>query len=178
MAEREGSGEPLGVSSQGNNPLSRKLNKILESRLDNDKVWSKCSIIRKMLSVHNVVSELWKLILTAPGMTSVHQVHTYVAITVSHNPEVVDIIWNHTYSYSWLLCYSVYTHISPNNYLGTRMTCWYLWTVKNTTWSSTIFCTPRTVFMLPAYLSLSFINNNLCIVSLHFRYMYTNHVTM
>ena len=34
------------VSSQQNNPLSRKLNKILESRLDNDKV---CEIL------HNIV---------------------------------------------------------------------------------------------------------------------------
>ena len=37
MADKEHSD----VSSQQNNPLSRKLNKILESRLDNDKVCEK-----------------------------------------------------------------------------------------------------------------------------------------
>lgn len=34
------------VSSQSNNPLSRKLNKILETRLDNDKV---CSGLSRLL---------------------------------------------------------------------------------------------------------------------------------
>ena len=41
MAEKESSVEPAATvasAGQTNNPLSRKLNKILETRLDNDKV--------------------------------------------------------------------------------------------------------------------------------------------
>lgn len=33
------------ASSQPNNPLSRKLNKILDTRLDNDKVTLKCETL-------------------------------------------------------------------------------------------------------------------------------------
>jgi hypothetical protein len=33
--------EPTGVGSQPNNPLSKKLNKILDTRLDSDKVTEK-----------------------------------------------------------------------------------------------------------------------------------------
>ena len=38
MAEKEGSGDSGTGTSSSSNPLSRKLNKILETRLDNDKV--------------------------------------------------------------------------------------------------------------------------------------------
>jgi len=40
MADKEQSTETLTAASQPNNPLSRKLNKLLDTRLDNDKVYT------------------------------------------------------------------------------------------------------------------------------------------
>lgn len=40
MTDRDGAITTDSASSSAANPLSRKLNKILETRLDNDKVWN------------------------------------------------------------------------------------------------------------------------------------------
>lgn len=40
MTDRDGTTSTDSASSTAANPLSRKLNKILETRLDNDKVWN------------------------------------------------------------------------------------------------------------------------------------------
>ena len=45
MADVKESLGESGIVSQANNPLSRKLNKILEARLDNDKVGNICKVL-------------------------------------------------------------------------------------------------------------------------------------
>lgn len=57
MTDREGSTDP--VASAATNPLSRKLNKILETRLDNDKVWF--DLLHAMIALFSVTGTLYDI---------------------------------------------------------------------------------------------------------------------